>query len=77
MQPKVFEPDEDRLVGELGFVTTRIAGGDRPGEVQLGLRGGSESFIAYGDEPIDRGQKVLVVGRRPGRCLDVTVFSSY
>ena len=69
-------PDEGRVIGEQGFVTTRIPGGDRPGEVQIPLRGGSESFIAYATEPIARGQRVLVLGRRPGRAVDVTMFSS-
>jgi len=72
----MFNPDEDQLIGELGFVTTRIAGSDRPGEVQINFRGGSETFIAYGDEAIERGEKILVVGRRPGRALEVTTFPS-
>jgi hypothetical protein len=65
----------DSIVGSLGYVTNRIRGGDAPGEVQIHLRGGSESFIAFGAEPIDRGEKILVVGKRPGRALDVTVFT--
>lgn len=66
--------DEDRVIGTLGFVTTSIGGGDRPGEVQIPLRGASETFIAYGAEAIPKGQQVLVVGRRPGRGLEVTAF---
>jgi hypothetical protein len=69
------DPDPENLVGELAFVTTRIRGADQPGEVQIPLRGGSESFIAYGDEPIERGQQVLIVARRPGRALDVIFFA--
>ncbi len=71
----VHNPDEGRVIGEQGFVTTRIPGGDRPGEVQIPLRGGSESFIAYATEHIGEGQRVLIVGRRPGRAVDVTVFN--
>jgi hypothetical protein len=67
---------EDELVGELGFVTTRIGGGDRAGEVQVPLQGGSATFIAYGAEPIARGAQVLVVDRRPGRVVDVMAFGS-
>lgn len=67
--------DGDRMVGEIGWVTTRIAGGDRPGEVQVPLRGGSETFIAYGSEPIERGAQVVVVARRLGRSLEVTPFT--
>jgi hypothetical protein len=68
--------EEGRVVGEQGFVTTRIPGGQHPGEVQIQLRGCSESFIAYGTEAIGRGERVLVIGRRPGRGVDVTPFSA-
>ncbi len=65
----------DSLVGSLGYVTTRIRGGDAPGEAQVSFRGVSESFIAFSEEPIDQGRKILVVGRRPGRGVEVTVFA--
>jgi hypothetical protein len=71
----MYDTDEGRVIGEQGFVTTRIPGGEHPGEVQIHFRGGSESFIAYGTEEIGRGQQILVVGRRPGRGVDVTPFS--
>jgi hypothetical protein len=71
----MYNPEEGRVIGEQGFVTTRIPGGERPGEVHIGLRGGSESFIAYATERIDEGQRILVVGRRPGRAVDVTLFN--
>jgi hypothetical protein len=71
----MYNAEEGRVVGEQGFVTTRIPGGEHPGEVQIAFRGGAESFIAYGTEEIDRGERVLVIGRRPGRGVDVTVFS--
>jgi membrane protein implicated in regulation of membrane protease activity len=67
--------DGDRLVGSLGIVTIRVPGGRRAGEVQLQLRGASESFIAYGVDPIPAGEQVLVVGRRPGRIVDVIHFT--
>jgi hypothetical protein len=68
-------PDEGRVIGEQGYVTTRIPGGDRPGEIRIALRGGSEVFIAFAPEPIERGERILVLGRRPGRAVDVTMFS--
>jgi hypothetical protein len=71
----MYDPNEGRVIGEQGVVTTRIPGGDAPGEVQIFLRGGSESFIAYAPEEIGRGERVLILGRRPGRAVDVTVFS--
>lgn len=71
----MLDADGDQLIGRLGRVTMRIPGADRPGEVQLPLRGGSEVFIAYGDGSIERGAQVLVVGTRPGRAVDVTAFT--
>jgi membrane protein implicated in regulation of membrane protease activity len=69
------DPDPEHLVGELAFVTTRIRGREQPGEVQIKYGGRSESFIAYGDEAIERGQQVLVIARRPGRAVDVIYFA--
>lgn len=66
--------DGDRIVGTVGLVTTKVGGGQRAGEVQIPLRGGTEAFIAYASDPIERGTQVLVVGRRPGRVVDVIPF---
>ena len=68
------EPDPEQLVGTVAYVTTRIRGPNQPGEVQVVHGGRSESFIAYGDQPIERGQQVLIIARRPGRALDVIFF---
>ena len=65
----------DQLIGQIGQLTLRIAGVGRPGEVQLPMRGGSEAFIAYGDEVIEAGSQVMVVGARPGRVVEVARLS--
>lgn len=67
----------DQLIGQVGQVTMRIAGSGHAGEVQLPVRGGSESFIAYSDELIERGMQVMVVGARPGRVVQVTALSDW
>lgn len=67
--------DGDRVVGAVGLVTTKVGGGKQAGEVRIPFRGGTEAFIAYASDPIDRGAQVLVVGRRPGRVVDVIPFS--
>ncbi len=64
----------ESAVGKTGRVTTRIAGGKRPGEVSVAIRGGVEWFIAYSDEEIAINQAVLVVSSRGGREVDVTPF---
>ena len=55
----------------MGHVTTRIRGGDKPGEVTVSVRGGAECFIAYADTPIERATEVLVVASRGHRSVDV------
>jgi membrane protein implicated in regulation of membrane protease activity len=69
------DQDGDRIIGEVGYVTTRISGAGRAGEVQIALRGRTESFIAYATEVVELGQQVMVVGRRPGRGVDVMALA--
>lgn len=57
--------------GLTGYVTVAIPGPGRPGEVRVSIRGGSESFIAYAEAPVERGATVIVVGDRGARCVDV------
>jgi hypothetical protein len=62
-------------VGRIGvlLVATRGAGG--PGEVQLKIRGGTETFLAYSDEPLPQGTTVLAVEKRGARTVDVIAWS--
>ncbi|MGH9087598.1 MAG: hypothetical protein ACRDYZ_05720 [Acidimicrobiales bacterium] len=62
---------DDSLAGKSGYVTVAIPGGGRAGEVSVSIRGGSEAFIAYADQPIERGQEVIVISDRGARCVDV------
>jgi hypothetical protein len=57
--------------GKVGHVIIRIRGAAGPGEVLVKVRGGTEAFIAYADEAIDRGEDVLVVASRGQRSVDV------
>jgi hypothetical protein len=54
--------------GELLIATRGTAG---PGEVLVRIRGGSETFLAWSDEPLRRGLNVLVVESRGSRQVDV------
>ena len=62
-------------VGRVGvlLVATRGAGG--PGEVRLRIRGGTETFLAFSDEPLSKGATVLVVADRGARGVDVVAWS--
>lgn len=61
----------ESLLGKIGRVTVSIPGGG-PGEVLLPVRGGSEAFAAWSDEPIPRHTRVVVVESLSARSVFVT-----
>jgi membrane protein implicated in regulation of membrane protease activity len=63
--------EPESVVGKVAHVTVAVPGGARPGEVLVRVRGGSESYIAYADEPVDEGVQVVVVADRGARSLSV------
>lgn len=64
--------DLDRgLVGTVGLVTVPITP-DRPGEVLLPVRGGTEAYAAMSDENIPKHRRVVVVEHTSGRSVLVT-----
>jgi membrane protein implicated in regulation of membrane protease activity len=62
---------DQQLVGTIGYVTVPI-NANRPGEVLLPVRGGTEGFSAYCDEPVAKNTRVVVVEMRSGRSVFVT-----
>lgn len=60
------------LIGLVGQLTVSIPADGGPGEVVLAIRGGSESFAAWADEPIGRYTRVVVVEERSARSVTVT-----
>ena len=62
---------EESLLGKIGRVTVSIPG-KGPGEVLLPVRGGSEAFAAWSDEPISRHSRVVVVEALSARSVFVT-----
>ena len=59
------------LIGEVGYVSVPIPA-EKPGEVMLSVRGGTEAFAAWSDEPIAKHTRVVVVDERSGRSVTVT-----
>jgi hypothetical protein len=59
------------LIGEVGYVSVPIPA-DGPGEVMLPVRGGTEAFAAWSDEPIKKHTRVVVVEDRSARSVTVT-----
>jgi hypothetical protein len=64
---------EQDLVGTIGRVTVSIPVGG-PGEVLLPVRGGTEAFAAWSDEPVRRHSRVAVVECLSARSVFVTLL---
>jgi hypothetical protein len=62
---------DQTLIGTIGYVTVPLSV-SRPGEVILPVRGGTEGFSAYCDEPVAKNTRVVVVEIRSARSVTVT-----
>ena len=62
---------EPSLVGVTGRVTVSIPA-NGPGEVLLPVRGGTEVFAAWADEPISKHTHVMVIDCMSARSVIVT-----
>lgn len=63
-------PDE-AVVGRTGVLLLGTRGDAGPGEVLVSVRGGTETFLAWSQDPIARGASVLVIESRGTRQVDV------
>jgi hypothetical protein len=68
-------PDDadESLVGTVGRITVSIPA-DGPGEVLLPVRGGTEAFAAWSDQPVPKHTRVLVIETTSARSVIVTPF---
>lgn len=64
---------DDPVVGKVATVTHPIQP-DRPGEVVLHIRGGTETYIAVSDTEVPRNAQVLVIAHVSARTVQVTPF---
>lgn len=67
-------PDES-AVGCFGTLSVATRGSAGPGEVLVRMRGGTEAYLAWSEEPLAKGTGVLVFNSRGGRTLDVMQWS--
>jgi hypothetical protein len=58
-------------VGRTGKLIVATRGPAGPGEVLIEIRGGTEAYLAWSEEPLPRGATVLVVNIREERTVDV------
>ena len=61
----------DSPIGLAGRITTPTRGADGAGEVELRIRGGTETFIARSADPLPKGQAVIVVSTLGPRTVIV------
>jgi membrane protein implicated in regulation of membrane protease activity len=60
VEDRVTRPDSSPI-GLAGRITIATRGEAGPGEVEVRIRGGTETFIARSAEPLNKGQAVIVV----------------
>jgi len=58
-------------IGCVGTLTVATRGASGAGEVLVTVRGAKESFLAWSDEPLPKGSKVLVVEVQGARTVAV------
>ncbi|GAA2743932.1 MULTISPECIES: hypothetical protein [Kitasatospora] len=66
---------DEAVIGCPGVLMIATRGADGPGEVLVRIRGGSESFLAWSEEPLPRGTTVLVIESRGTRQVDVMAWT--
>jgi hypothetical protein len=58
-------------IGCVGTLVVATRGDGGPGEVVVTVRGAKEALLAWSDEPLPKGSKVLVVEVRGARTVVV------
>lgn len=66
---------DSSAVGRIGVLTHATRGTAGPGEVRIPIRGGTEIYLAWSEEPLPRSATVLVVAVRGTRTLDVVAWT--
>jgi hypothetical protein len=63
------------MVGRVGELTHATRGESGPGEVRVGIRGGTEIYLAWSEEPLPVGTPVLIIEWRGAQAVDVVPWS--
>jgi hypothetical protein len=64
-------PADEAVIGCVGRLLIGTRGSEGPGEVVVRVRGGSEAFLAWSEQPLAVGTTVLVIESRGARQVDV------
>jgi hypothetical protein len=62
---------DEAVIGCTGRLLIGTRGSAGPGEVLVRVRGGTEAFVAWSEEPLPIGATVLVIESRGARQVDV------
>ncbi|MCU1687707.1 MAG: hypothetical protein JWQ81_8446 [Amycolatopsis sp.] len=62
-------------LGCTGFLIVGTRGRAGPGEVLIEIRGGSEAYLAFSDEPLPKGESVLVVETLGARTVGIVAWT--
>ena len=65
-------PQDEAVIGRTGKVLIGTRGSAGPGEILVRVRGGSETFLAWSEDPVPAGATVLVIESRG--CREVGVI---
>lgn len=60
----------------MGKVIVATRGADGPGEVLVKVRGGTEAYLAWSEQPLSADTSVIVFNSRGERTVDVMQFDS-
>lgn len=63
---------DEPLIGGIGRLIVASRGAAGPGEVEVRVRGGRETFIAYSDQPLPQGTSVLIIESHGSRAVQVS-----
>jgi hypothetical protein len=66
---------DEAVIGCVGELLAATRGSAGPGEVLVRVRGGTETFLAWSQEPLSRGAAVLVIDSRGTRQVDVIAWT--
>jgi membrane protein implicated in regulation of membrane protease activity len=67
---------DSSVIGRTGVLTVPTRGPSGPGEALVRIRGGSETYLAWSDDPLPRGATVLVIECRGPRTVGVVAWTN-
>ncbi len=68
---------DQSLIGATGVLIVPTRGSGGLGEVELSVRGGTETYLARSEQPLAEGVPVLVVDLRGARTVQVEPVSDF